>query len=40
MGKGVSFMHDQYKWHGVSPNEDQATQALSELLDQVQSNGN
>lgn len=40
MGKGVSFMHDQYKWHGVPPNEDQATQALNELLDQVQSNGN
>lgn len=31
MGKGVSFMNDQYKWHGNPPNEEQATQALSEL---------
>lgn len=31
MGKGVSFMEDNYKWHGVPPNEEQAKQALSEL---------
>lgn len=31
MGKGVSFMKDQYKWHGNPPNEEQAKLALSEL---------
>lgn len=31
MGRGVSFMEDQYKWHGNPPNEEQALQALSEL---------
>lgn len=31
MGKGVSFMEDNYKWHGNPPNEEQAKQALSEL---------
>ncbi len=31
MGKGVSFMEDNYKWHGMPPNEEQAKQALSEL---------
>lgn len=31
MGKGVSFMHDQYKWHGVPPNAEQAEIALKEL---------
>jgi transketolase len=31
MGKGVSFMEDDYKWHGVPPSEDQGKQALSEL---------
>jgi transketolase len=31
MGKGVSFMHDQYKWHGVPPNPEQAETALNEL---------
>ncbi len=32
MGKGVSFMHDQYSWHGNPPKPDQAEQALSELV--------
>lgn len=32
MGKGVSFMRDQYKWHGNPPNEEQAEIALSELI--------
>lgn len=32
MGKGVSFMHDQYGWHGNPPNEAQAEQALAELV--------
>lgn len=31
MGKGVSFMEDDYKWHGVPPNEEQGKQALNEL---------
>jgi transketolase len=31
MGKGVSFMEDDYRWHGVPPNEEQGKQALSEL---------
>jgi transketolase len=31
MGKGVSFMEDDYKWHGVPPNDEQAIIALSEL---------
>jgi transketolase len=31
MGRGVSFMEDNYKWHGMPPNEEQAKQALSEL---------
>lgn len=31
MGEGVSFMKDQYKWHGNPPNEEQARIALSEL---------
>ncbi|MBI5476643.1 MAG: transketolase [Ignavibacteriales bacterium] len=31
MGKGVSFMEDDYKWHGVPPNDEQGKKALSEL---------
>jgi transketolase len=31
MGKGVSFMEDDYRWHGVPPSEQQGKQALSEL---------
>jgi len=31
MGKGVSFMEDNYKWHGIPPNLEQGKQALSEL---------
>ncbi|HUN66925.1 MAG TPA: transketolase [Bacteroidota bacterium] len=31
MGKGVSFMEDDYKWHGVPPNDEQGKQALTEL---------
>ncbi|MBQ8392411.1 MAG: transketolase [Clostridia bacterium] len=30
-GKGVSFMEDQAGWHGKAPNEEQYTQAVSEL---------
>lgn len=31
MGKGVSFMEDNYKWHGVPPNDEQGKIALTEL---------
>ncbi|TAK64612.1 MAG: transketolase [Bacteroidetes bacterium] len=31
MGKGVSFMEDDYKWHGVPPNDEQGKTALSEI---------
>ena len=31
MGFGVSFMQDDYKWHGVPPNEEQGLKALAEL---------
>lgn len=31
MGKGVSFMEDDYRWHGVPPNEEQGKIALQEL---------
>lgn len=31
MGKGVSFMEDDYRWHGVPPKPEQAEQALREL---------
>ena len=30
-GKGVSFMENDYKWHGIPPNREQATAALKEL---------
>lgn len=31
MGRGVSFMEDDYRWHGVPPNEQQGRQALAEI---------
>jgi transketolase len=31
MGKGVSFMEDDYRWHGMPPTKEQADQALREL---------
>ena len=31
MGKGVSFMEDDYRWHGVPPSVEQAEKALVEL---------
>ncbi|MFC1640858.1 transketolase [Patescibacteria group bacterium] len=30
-GKGVSFMENDYKWHGIPPDKDQAKKALDEL---------
>ncbi len=31
MGKGVSFMEDNYEWHGNPPNEQQTIDALKEM---------
>ena len=31
MGRGVSFMEDNYKWHGIPPNDEQGKIALKEL---------
>jgi transketolase len=31
MGRGVSFMEDDYRWHGVPPSLEQGKQALNEL---------
>jgi len=33
MGKGVSFMEDDYRWHGKPPTPEQALRALQELED-------
>ncbi|MCE5342361.1 MAG: transketolase [Eubacteriales bacterium] len=30
-GKGVSYMENQFSWHGKAPNEEQRAQALKEL---------
>ena len=30
-GKGISFMEDQVKWHGVAPNTEELEKALKEL---------
>jgi transketolase len=32
MGRGVSFMEDDYRWHGKPPNPEQAEEALKELV--------
>lgn len=32
MGHGVSFMEDNYKWHGNPPNDEQGKVALNELV--------
>lgn len=31
MGKGVDFMENHHQWHGVAPNDEQLTNALSQL---------
>lgn len=31
MGKGVDFMENKHKWHGVAPDEEQMKEALSQL---------
>jgi len=30
-GKGVSFMENQAKWHGLAPNDEEYVRAVSEL---------
>ncbi len=30
-GKGVSFMEDEVKWHGVAPNDEELAKALAEV---------
>jgi transketolase len=36
MGKGVDFMEDNYKWHGVAPNNDQMQKALAQLEETIE----
>lgn len=31
MGKGVDFMENSHKWHGVAPNDEQLARALAQL---------
>lgn len=31
MGKGISFMENDYRWHGIAPKKEQAEKALIEL---------
>lgn len=31
MGKGVNFMENSHKWHGIAPDDDQLKKALSQL---------
>lgn len=31
MGKGVDFMEDDYRWHGIAPSDEQLQQALAQL---------
>lgn len=35
-GKGVSFMENDYRWHGVAPNDEQLVRGLKELQDTQQ----
>lgn len=34
-GKGISFMENQVSWHGTAPNDEQYTQAMKELNQQL-----
>ena len=35
-GKGVSFMENQSKWHGLAPNDEQYARAVSELRGELE----
>jgi len=34
-GKGVSFMENQAKWHGIPPSDEELAQAVAELMGEV-----
>ena len=34
-GKGVSFIENQVRWHGISPKKEELEKALKELNDQL-----
>jgi len=34
-GKGISFIENQVKWHGIAPKKEELTKALKELDDQL-----
>jgi transketolase len=38
-GKGVSFMENNYLWHGTPPNQDQARSAMAELTAELEALG-
>ncbi len=31
MGKGVDFMENDHRWHGMPPNDEQAEKALMQI---------
>ena len=35
MGKGIDFMENNFKWHGVAPNDEQLAKALSQLEETI-----
>ncbi len=37
-GKGVSFMENQVKWHGVAPSKEEAEQAIKEIETRLMNN--
>lgn len=38
-GKGISFMENNYAWHGKAPNDEQYNTAISELDEQIRALG-
>lgn len=35
MGKGIDFMTDNYKWHGVAPNDEEKEKALAQINETI-----
>lgn len=35
MGKGVDFMENDYKWHGIAPNKEQMENALAQIKETI-----
>ena len=31
MGKGVDFMENSHKWHGIAPSDEELSKALNQL---------